>query len=165
MPDKLNYIKIQVFLCTINISSYHGAEATLKDNILSFDKTLPSLPIDQLKNDTAISFKMRKLTNKDLMDENILPIFYKDKIALLCVKESVILTVNSQSVFCNSYTLQFHDIPKTLIHRNKSLLLRNKEHHFITDIDLKPSKIFVENFRQQEIPNAHWDSITDTIRK
>ena len=124
--------------------------------MLSFDKTLPSLPIDQLKNDTAISFMMRKLTNKDLMDENILPIFYKDKIAFLCVRESVILTVNSQSVFCNSYTLQFHDIPKTLIHRNKSLLLRNKEHHFITDIDLKPSKIFVENFRQQEILNTKY---------
>ena len=110
MPDNLNYI-----------SSYHGAQATLKDNILSFDKTLPSLPIDQLKNDTAISFRMRKLTDKDLMDNNILPIFSKDKIAFLCVKESVVLTINSQSVFCNSYTLQFHDIPKRLIHRNKSL--------------------------------------------
>ena len=67
--------------------------------MLSFDKTLPSLPIDQLKNDTAISFKMRKLTNKDLMDENILPIFYKDKIALLCVKESVILTLLAKAYF------------------------------------------------------------------
>ena len=76
MPDKLNYI-----------SAYYGAQATLTDNILSFDEKLPSLPIDQLKNETAISFKMRPITDLDLIDHNILPIFHQDKIAFLCVKE------------------------------------------------------------------------------
>ena len=84
MPDKLNYV-----------SAYHGAQASLINNILSFDKKLPSLPINQLKNETAISFQMRPIEYSDLIDGNILPIFHQDKVAFLCYKEATVLVINS----------------------------------------------------------------------
>ena len=154
MPDKMNYI-----------SAYHGAQATLTDDILSFDQKLPSLPINQLKNETAISFKMRPITDSDLIDKTILPIFHQDKVAFLCVKQAVVLVINSQSIFCNAYALQFRQIPTQLMHNNKSLILRNREHHFITNVDLEPTKIFVESFKQQTIDSTHWDKISNTIRQ
>ena len=45
MPDKQNYVSV-----------YHGSQASLINNTLSFDRKLPSLAITQLKNETAISF-------------------------------------------------------------------------------------------------------------
>ena len=68
MPDKLNYI-----------SSYHGAQATITDNILSFDKTLPSLPIDQLKMRLQSHLKWEKLQTKTWLITMHCPFFTKTK--------------------------------------------------------------------------------------
>ena len=68
MPDKQNYIYV-----------YHGSQASLINDTLSFDRKLPSLAITQLKNETAISFQMRSIKDSDLIDGNILPIFFVSK--------------------------------------------------------------------------------------
>ena len=154
MPDKQGYISI-----------YHGSQATLINNTLSFNQKLPSLTITQLKNTTAISFKMRSIRDSDLIDNNILPIFHQDKIAFLCVKEATTIVVNSKPMFCNEYTLQFQLIPKQLVHHNKSVIIRSREHNFITNIDLKPQNIFVENYKLQSINVDHWDKISNTFRQ
>ena len=68
-------------------------------------------------------------------------------------------------MFCNEYTLQFQPIPKQLMHHNKSVIIRSREHNFITNIDLKPTNIFVENYKLQSIDMTHWDKISNTFRQ
>ena len=51
------------------------------------------------------------------------------------------------------------------MHNNKSVIIRSREHHFITNIDLKPTKIFVESFKQQTVDISHWDKISGTFRQ
>ena len=108
---------------------------------------------------------MRKIEETDLLDKNILPIYSKNKVAFLCVVESVVLIFNSQSVFCNAYIVEFREIPRQLIHRNKSLLLRSRQHQFIKDIKIEPSTVYVEDFKEQMIQNTHWDNLEKTIRQ
>ena len=154
MPDKQNYISI-----------YHGSQATLTNDTLSFNQELPSLTIMQLKNTTAVSFKMRSIKNSDLIDSNILPIYHQDKIAFLCVKKATTIVVNSKPMICNEFTLQFQNIPKQLVHNNKSVIIRSREHTFITNIDLKSKDIFVENYKLQSIDVDHWTKISNTFRQ
>ena len=108
---------------------------------------------------------MRSIRDSDLIDDNILPIFHQDKIAFLCVKEATTIVVNFEPMFCNEYTLQFQLIPKQLMHHNKSVIIRSREHNFITNIDLKPTNIFVENYKLQSIDVTHWDRISNTFRQ
>ena len=68
-------------------------------------------------------------------------------------------------MFCNEYTLQFQLIPKQLVHHNKSVIIRSREHNFITNIDLKPQNIFVENYKLQSIDVDHWTKISNTFRQ
>ena len=154
MPDKQNYISI-----------YHGSQATLTNDTLSFNQELPSLTIMQLKNTTAVSFKMRSIKDSDLIDSNILPIYHQDKIAFLCVKKATTIVVNSKPMICNEFTLQFQNIPKQLVHNNKSVIIRSREHTFITNIDLKSKDIFVENYKLQSIDVDHWTKISNTFRQ
>ena len=45
------------------------------------------------------------------------------------------------------------------------MTIRSREHHFITNIDFKPTKIFLENFKQQSVDITHWDKISNTFRQ
>ena len=40
---------------------------------------------------------------------------------------------------------------------------RSREHHFITNIDLKPTEIFVESYKQQTLNISNWDKISGTL--
>ena len=80
------------------ISLYHGSQGRLQGGILHFDKSLPSIPINQLQNETAIKFRMRPVENKDLLDDNILPVFANNKIAFLYIKSEVLI-ISDKSVF------------------------------------------------------------------
>ena len=47
----------------------------------------------------------------------------------------------------------------------KSVIIRSRENNFITNLDLKPTKIFVENFKHQSVDITHWDKISNTFRQ